>query len=146
MAGRRDQLRAEDLATPAIAARSLGATLLDIYLRLEALERAASTTAQTLAQAVTSISVAASKTATYVLNFTTGADVAGSFPLTFPFGWKPTGQKVINAVNNTSGAALFYDAVAAQNCSWLAGVFTVGFITGLVESTSYTVTLEISYG
>ncbi len=121
-----------DLDAPDKAARTLNPVLLDIYLRLEALE--------TRARAPTSTGVVD----LHVETFTTAAAVENSFPRTFPYASSPTSVKVGKPANNTAPTTLFYEAVAVD-WSWASGVFTIKYITGLDALTSYSITLEIAH-
>ncbi len=142
MAGRRDQFRDGELATPQMAAKSLNRTLMDIYFRLEALERRR--TADSLIVSSSTTTPSTTNPYIHVEAFTTGATVEGSFPRTFSCSAQPTAVKVGKAVNVTDGTALFYEAVAID-WSWAAGVFSIRYLSGLDVTTSYQVTLEIAH-
>ncbi len=131
MAGVRRQLRAKELADP----KEVNDTLLGIYLRLEALERAS----DTLTSSMPEIEFAS-------IDFTTGAELETVYPLTVVVSRSFTPRSVRRAhiSNLTAPAALFYEAVDIPNWSYAWGVLTIPYVTGLSVLTSYRLVIEMT--
>lgn len=78
------------------------------------------------------------------VTFLTGAGGYTLNQATFARASAPSGIKVVKVLNSTDPTAPQYETVSCNDFSWLAGVVTLRWITGLAENTSYTLTLEVS--
>lgn len=145
-AHRRDQFRAADFSTPATAAGALNDVLMELYFRIEALERRQNGSDTYIASA-TSSTTTTGTIIPWTWTFSTDATaVENTFPSYFVFGAPPQGISVVKTVDNTSGAT-FYEGVTIQNWAWSLATLpprvTVGFVTGLDVAKSYTLTMAI---